>query len=92
MDIDLQHLTREQLIAEVQRLRDAIRGHRDASGHELCWFHPDLWNLLPEQVHAAPSVPDWPQFLQGCIRYRQSLDAQLPHAPRTTEVFEEEFE
>jgi hypothetical protein len=26
-------------------------------------------------------VPDWPYFLRGCLRYRQSLDAQLPAAP-----------
>jgi len=29
-----------------------------------------------------PSVPAWPQFLRGCLRYRESLDAQLPNAPR----------
>jgi hypothetical protein len=23
-------------------------------------------------------VPDWPEFMQGCIRYRQSLDETLP--------------
>jgi hypothetical protein len=28
-------------------------------------------------------VPDWPEFLQGCIRYRRSLDEQAPDAPRT---------
>jgi hypothetical protein len=30
-----------------------------------------------------PVVPDWPQFLEGCLKYRQSLDEQAPHAPRT---------
>ncbi|HYV66162.1 MAG TPA: hypothetical protein VE964_07955 [Myxococcales bacterium] len=25
---------------------------------------------------------------RGCIRYRQSLDEQLPDAPRTTEEYE----
>ena len=23
-----------------------------------------------------PEVPDWPQFMKGCVRYRQSLDDQ----------------
>jgi hypothetical protein len=32
-------------------------------------------------------VPDWPQFLRGCVRYRQSLDEQQPDAPRTTEEY-----
>jgi hypothetical protein len=88
MDPDLAGMTREQLLNEVQRLRDAIRKHRDATGHELCWHHPELWGLLPETTDALPTVPDWPQFLQGCIRYRQSLDTQVPHAPRTSEAFQ----
>lgn len=90
MDEDLQVLTRDQLISEVQRLRAGIRTHRDSSGHELCWHHPDLWALLPEKSDPRPSVPEWPQFLRGCIRYRQSLDAQLPQAPRSGKEFGDE--
>ena len=89
MDNDLAHMTREQLMVEAQRLRDGIRRHRDASGHELCWHQPALWGLLPETTDPPlPTVPDWPQFMRGCIRYRQSLDEQLAPAPRTTEEYE----
>lgn len=87
MDDDLEGLDRDQLIAEVKRLRSAIREHRDSSLHELCWHHPKLWGLLPDQTDSQPVVPEWPQFLRGCIRYRQSLDEQLPDAPRTTGEF-----
>jgi hypothetical protein len=80
-DEDLQSFTRDQLIEEVKRLRDGIREHRDSTGHDLCWHHPKLWGLLPELSDPQPVVPAWPQFLRGCIRYRQSLDEQLPHAP-----------
>ena len=45
MDDDLARMTKAQLIAEVRRLRDGIRKHRDSSGQELCWHHPDLWPL-----------------------------------------------
>lgn len=90
MDEDLQALSHEQLITEVQRLRAGIRAHRDSSGHDLCWHHPDLWALLPEKSDPRPHVPEWPQFLRGCIRYRQSLDAQLPDAPRSGKEFGEE--
>ena len=83
MDRDLDGMTREQLVAEIQRLRDGIRGHRDATGHDLCWHRPDLWGLLPEATDPVPVVPDWPQFMQGCVRYRQSLDEQAPETPRT---------
>jgi len=87
MDDDLATLDRDALIAEVKRLRDGIREHRDSSGHELCWHHPRLWALLPERSDPLPSVPEWPQFLRGCIRYRESLDRELPDAPRTRHEF-----
>ena len=88
MDDDLEPLDRDALIAEVKRLRAGIRQHRDASGQELCWHHPQLWGLLPESSDPQPAVPAWPQFMRGCIRYRQSLDQQLPDAPRITDEFE----
>lgn len=87
MDTDLDTLSREQLIAEVKKLRQGIRAHRDSTGHDLCWHHPALWALLPERTDPQPVVPDWPQFLRGCIHYRQSLDAQLPDAPRSDKPY-----
>jgi len=83
MDEDLDALSREQLVAEVRRLREGIRTHRDATGQDLCWHHPALWALLPESVAPEIEVPPWPQFMRGCIRYRQSLDEQAPDAPRS---------
>lgn len=88
LDTDLNEMTREQLIEEVVKLRRGVRERRDSSGHDLCWHHPDLWALLPEQTDPVPSVPEWPRFMEGCIRYRRSLDEQAPDAPRTSERFE----
>jgi hypothetical protein len=87
MDADLDTLSREQLIIELKRLRRAIREHRDSTGHDLCWHHPALWSLLPEKMVPAVEVPAWPQFLRGCIRYRQSLDEQAPNAARVGTEF-----
>ena len=56
-DVDLDGLDREALINEVKRLRAGIRGHRDSSGHDLCWHHPELWTLLPERIDPAVAVP-----------------------------------
>ena len=81
MDNDLQAMERDALIAEVMKLRTGIRQHRDTTGHELCWFHPALWTLLPERVGPKIAVPPWDKFMRGCIRYRQSLDEQAPDAP-----------
>jgi len=81
-DEELESLSREELVDEVLRLREGIRRHRDSTRHELCWHHPQLWGLLPEATDPLPEVPAWPQFMRGCIHYRQSLDDQLPSAPR----------
>ena len=87
MDEDLERLSREALIAEVKRLRQGIREHRDSSGHDLCWHHPQLWGLLPEPIDPEIAVPPWPRFLRGCVKYRESLERQRPDAA----VYDREF-
>jgi hypothetical protein len=52
-DVDLEHMSREQLLAEVRKLRRGIRLHRG-----------------------------------GCVRYRQSLDTQASHTPRSSQPYE----
>ena len=76
MDEDLQHMSKDQLIDEVKKLRAGIREHRDSTGQELCWHHPKLWGLLPEKIDPKIAVPEWPEFMKGCIRYRLSLEKQ----------------
>lgn len=90
LDDDLGRMSRDELIEEARRLRDGIRNHRDSSEHELCWHHPALWSLLPEKTDPVPVVPDWPQFLRGCLHYRASLDEQAPEAPRTSKEYDPE--
>ncbi|WP_372085511.1 hypothetical protein [Tistrella mobilis] len=88
MDDDLNKMSRERLVAEIKTLRAGIRKHRDSTGHDLCWHHPRLWNLLPEQVTPSVAIPPWPAFFRGCIAYREALEREQPNA----EVFPEEYE
>lgn len=74
MDEDLKDLNKDQLIAEIIKLRNGIRKHRDSTGNDLCWHHPELWNLLPEKTDPLIEVPDWPEFIKGCVHYRNSLE------------------
>lgn len=74
-DKDLSNLTSEELKAEVIRLRDGIRHYRDQTGHELCWFNPELTGLLPEQQEQKPFVPPFCEFMQNCAAFRQSLES-----------------
>jgi hypothetical protein len=79
MDEDLSNLTKDELIAEVTRLREGH--HRDSSGHDLCWHHPQLWSLLPEPIPQDIAVPAWPQFLHGCIKYREAARPRASQRP-----------
>ena len=88
MDDDLDTMTHEQLVDELKRLRAGIRAHRDSTGHDLCWHHPELWGLLPDREDPVPTVPEWPVFMRGCVHYRQSLDEQSPDAPRSSRPYE----
>ena len=88
MDEDLETMDRPALVEEVRRLRRGIRTHRDGSGHDLCWHHPELWDLLPERTSPEVAVPPWPRFMRGCVAYRQSLDRELAGAP----VHDREFD
>ena len=90
MDEELQFMSKNQLIEEIKKLRMGIREHRDSTGHNLCWHHPKLWSLLPEKIDPKISVPEWSEFMKGCIQYRQSLDEQKPDALRTSEKFRQE--
>ena len=84
MDEDLNAMSREQLAVEARKLREGIRKHRDSTGQDLCWHHPALWGLLPESTDPVPHVPSWPEFLEGCIRYRRSLENRPAAAPAIT--------
>jgi len=77
MDEDLQQMSKEQLIEEITKLRTGIRAHRDSSGQNLCWNHPKLWSLLPEKIEPKISIPEWPDFMKGCVEYRKSLETEI---------------
>jgi hypothetical protein len=76
LDSDLDTMTRDELLAEVKKLRAGVRQHRDASGHDLCHWVPELWTLLPDGKWRLPTVPPWPEFMQRCAAYRASLDGE----------------
>lgn len=77
MDADLQQMSVDEVRAEAQRLRDGIRRHRDARGHDLCWWHPELWSLLPEPGPKVPEdLPPTAEFLHACRQYRRSCEPQ----------------
>lgn len=73
MDEDLKQMSMEELMAEAIKLRQGIRKHRDSQGHNLCWYVPELWGLLPENYGEIPQVPEVCEFIENCVKYRKSL-------------------
>ena len=77
-------MTRELLLAQVRRLRAGIRAHRDSTGHGASA------GITRRSGFSSPSRPTHcrrfrhgRRFSGAVLQYRQSLDAQLPHAPRS---------
>ena len=78
MDEDLQGMSREELIAAVRALREGIRAHRDSSGQELCWHHPQLWGLLPEKQDPLPPYLPGQCSCRGAFATASRSIARLP--------------
>ena len=87
MDEDLERMSREQLIEEAKALRRGIREHRDSTRHELLLAPSGSLGPASGEADPVPVVPEWPEFLRGCVKYRESLDEQARGAPRTTEPY-----
>ena len=70
VDGDLYLLAQDGLIAEVMRLRAAIRQHRDEKGHGRCWLDDQtLYQILPEATEADLTLPPKEEFLTNCEIY-----------------------
>jgi len=78
-------MTQAQLIDDISKRRAGIRQHRDSRGQDRCWHHPALWRVVPAKTDPRPAVPSWPDFMAGCVQYRQSLAEGLPAGKRMPE-------
>jgi hypothetical protein len=60
----------------IRELEDAIRKHRSATGHDMCWENDvELWSVLKDNVKMDHTPPPWPEFMKRCAAYRASKDA-----------------
>lgn len=68
-------MTEVELRARVAELEAAIRKHREATGHEMCWENDEeLWSTLGDGVVIDHTPPPWCEFMQRCAEYRASKD------------------
>lgn len=76
MDNDLKNMSYAELVEEILRLRNTLRQLRDNDGHDLCWYNPEVWNVLPEKLQPAPKIPEWCEFMTRCAEFRKKFDLQ----------------
>lgn len=70
IDSDIQGLLKHELKAEIMRLRNAIRYHRDQKGHDRCWLDDaTLYGVLPEYSEVDFKLPPKCEFLENCELY-----------------------
>ena len=61
------------LKARIRELESAIRRHRRATGHNLCWENDEeLWSVLPDGKAFDHTPPPWEEFMKRCAAYRAS--------------------
>ncbi len=67
--------------AEILRLRNAIRYHRDQKGDDRCWLDDDwLWSLLPGGAEPPKTLPSYEEMMSRCgafYRDRRADQADL---------------
>lgn len=81
-DADVEKMTCDALCAEVLRLRQEIREHRDQRGDDRCWLDDvALHALLPDAPPALLELPPWEEMEKRCAAYFENRQcAACPHA------------
>lgn len=78
LDQDIEFMSRDKLKQEIIKLRTGIRYHRDATGHDLCWWWPELWLLLPEKkMPENITLPSKEEFLGKCNEYHSACEREI---------------
>lgn len=68
--------TEHSLRARIQELEDAIKKHRAAVGHDLCWENDDeLHSVLKDGVVVNHTRPTKSEFMTRCEQYCDSRKA-----------------
>lgn len=76
IDRDITFMSVFQLQNELQSLRDEVRRHRDAKGHDRCWLNDQaLYNLLPEKKQGDSKLPPLGEFLEKCVEYHKEYES-----------------
>lgn len=79
-DADIQGLMKHELKAEIVRLRNAIRTHRDQQGHDRCRLDDDeLYAALPDGLDVDLTLPPKDEFISGCQLYWENRNQGVSH-------------
>jgi len=63
------------MIGRIKELENAIKKHREQTGHEMCWENDEeLWQVLEDGIKLDHTPPEWCEFMQKCAEYRKSRE------------------
>ena len=87
MDDDLADLSREQLVEEIHAsFAKEFASTATAPVKSCAGIIPASGDSSQSGRTRCPRCPIGLSSSRGCIRYRQSLDEQLPEAPRSAQL------
>ena len=71
IDESLKILSNDELIAEIQKLRNAIRNHKEQKEHDRCWLDDlELYKILPESISEAEQrLQEKKEFIDNYYKY-----------------------
>lgn len=68
----------KKLLKRIKELENAIKKHRKATNHEMCWENDEkLWEILNDKVKINHNPPEWCEFMKKCAEYRKSKDKKF---------------
>jgi len=77
-DPDIENMSLDELKQSLQKARDLVRDIFKPKGHNACWFHSELAEILPEKVELNTILPPEIEFKRNCDRFNDYVRDKAP--------------
>ena len=92
-DPDIEKMSIAELKSSLQRARDLARQILNPKGHNACWFHSELTEILPEKVELNTILPPEIEFKRNCDRFNDFVRDKCPtYDSRLTEKYQQAWD
>ena len=92
-DPDIENMSVTELKQSLQKARDIVREIFKPKSHDVCWFHNELSQILPEEVKLETILPPEIEFKRNCDRFNQFVRGKCPsYNSRLTEKQQKDWD